>query len=124
MKNGNLSDRPSPAIAFRFEGILKTQTGQLNRAGKAKVEDIFNKRDCNIYIVTTEDDRKAKLFCIKWGIPYAHIVVADSKLEIPLICLENKLLRYYDSDKDIVSNVKARAQHVTDAFIFDTVEVA
>lgn len=124
MKGGDLSADPAPGIGVRFELVLKTQEGRLNRAGKSFLFDLWRDLDINVYIYTTGDRRKAMAFCLKWGIPYTQVIDVETTLEIPLLCMEAQLSTYYDADKDILANVTARAGHITKAELFDKEELA
>lgn len=110
MRGGDLSYDLAPGIGFRFERVVKTEEGKLNRAAKAYMEQVIGKTDSNIYIITTEDERKALLFLVKWKIPYSRLIKADSELEIAQICVENTLLTYYDYDLHVLNNVRSRGK--------------
>lgn len=110
MRGGNISNDVAPAIGFRFERLIKTEEGKLNRHVKGYIEQVLGDLDLNVYIITTNGQRKALSFCYKWGIPYTRIIQADSVLEIPDIANENTLLTYYDLDLDVVQNVNSRAR--------------
>lgn len=110
MRGGNISNDIAPAIGFRFERLIKTEEGKLNRHVKGYIEQVIGDLDLNVYIITTNGQRKALSFCYKWGIPYTRIIQADSLLEIPEIVNENSLLTYYDLDLDVVQNVNSRGR--------------
>lgn len=107
MKGGDLSNEVAPTLAIRFERVLRTEEGKLNRSAKAYLQSLRN-IDINVVIITTKDSRKAAAFCYKWGIPYQRIVECDSTLEIPQVCREMDVLTYYDFDIEILQNVNSR----------------
>lgn len=123
MKFGDLSNELAPGLGFRFERVLKTKEGKLNRAAKAYIESV-GRLDVNVYIITTGDERKARLFLYKWGVVYYRLIQADSLLEIPDICNENKLLTYYDTDVNVLQNVRARGRERVEAKLWTAQEVS
>lgn len=123
MKGGDISNDPAPAMGIRFERVIKTSEGKLNRTAKAFIETL-GRLECNIHIITTEDPRRCMAFLVKWRVPFTRVIGADSTLEIPDICREQHLLTYYDLDKDILQNVNSRGAGDIEVKLFDQVEVA
>lgn len=107
MRDGDLSNDIAPGIGMRFEGVIKTDEGKLNRAAKAYLLSI-SRLDVNVFIITTGDTRRCMAFCLKWGVPYYRVIDASSIHEIPTIVREMNLLTYYDSEKTILQNVNSR----------------
>lgn len=107
MRNGDLSNEIAPTVGMRFERVIKTGEGKLNRSAKAYLQSI-NRLDINVVIITTGADRLAAAFCYKWGVPYFRVVPAESPLEIPDIVREMNMMTYYDLDTDILQNVNSR----------------
>lgn len=110
MLRGDLTNEPAPGVGIRFERVVKTEEGKLNNSVKSHLQYIVRNVDANIYIITTENSRKAAAFCVKWGVPYRQIVEAVSDLEIPDICNHMELLQYYDLDQRVVQNVNSRSR--------------
>lgn len=110
MRGGDLSNELAPIVGMRFEGVVKTGGGKLNRAAKAFAQNLVMNAGYNIYIITTGNHRKALMFCVKWGFPWTQVLEADSVLEIPDICIENELRSYYDVDDQVLSNVRGRGK--------------
>lgn len=123
MRQGDLSQDLAPAVGFRFERLIRTEQGKLNKAVKGFIQNVLGRLDSNVYIITTEDERKAIAFCVKWGVPYTRVIQADSLLEIPDICIENHLVSYYDYDTHVLQNVRARGKERTDAIQWTQQEV-
>lgn len=123
MRGGDLSNHPAPSVAVRYEEVIRTHDGALNRAAKAYLQNLWRELNVNVHILTTESARRAMAFCVKWGVPYTK-VIETNPLEIPLLCLENEYATYYDRDKEVLSNVDARASHVTRTQFFEGLEVA
>lgn len=123
MKLGDLSNEVAPAVGIRFEHVIRTGDGKLNRSAKAFLETLL-RMDSNVYIITTGPERKAMSFLFKWAVPYTRVIEAESLIEIPLICNEHALLTYYDVDNDILQNVRARGKERTKAALWTAREVA
>lgn len=107
---GDITNDPAPGFGIRFERAIKTEEGHLNRSVKRYLHHVARSIDANIYLITTENPRKAAAFCVKWGVPYRQIVEAASDLEIPDICNEMELVQYYDLDQRVVQNVNSRSR--------------
>lgn len=108
MKWGDISNEPAPAIGIRFEEIIRRgDDGKLNRTGKAFCERLVG-RDVALVLFTTGTTRKAQAYSYKWGVPYNGICAVDSVLELVQVCIEQKLIQYWDTDKDILSKINAR----------------
>lgn len=107
MRHGDLSNELAPAIGIRFEGVIKTEEGKLNKAAKAFLSS-RSLQDINTYIITTGARRSALAFCVKWHIPYTDIIQADSTLEVPDIVREHDMIQYWDTDNLILQNVNSR----------------
>lgn len=123
MRGGDLSNDLAPAIGIRFERVLRTEEGRLNKAAKAFIERISSV-DANIFIVTTGDRRKALAFLTKWRVLFSQVVQADSTLEIPDICREQDFITYYDLDKAIIQNLNTRGNKKTKGELWTLVEVS
>lgn len=123
MLHGELSNETAPGVGMRFERVIKTEEGKLNRSAKAYLQSI-NRLDVNLYIITTGDRRKVLAFLVKWGVPYYEVVSADSLFEIADICRELELLTYYDVDKDVLHNVGKRGKIPTKGELWTGYEVA
>lgn len=123
MRQGDLSSDLAPAVGFRFERLIRTEEGKLNKHVKGFIQNILGNLDANVYIITTNDERKAVAFCWKWGVTYTRLIKADSPLEIPVIANENDLITYYDVDNDIVQNVNSRAKEGVKAELWTSREV-
>lgn len=108
MKGGDLSNESAPGMGVRFEKVIKTEEGKLNKSLKGYLQYVTRSVDVNIFVITTNDRRRALAFLTKWGVPYNEVIEADSSLEIPDIVRENNLLTYFDLDKELLSNIKAR----------------
>lgn len=124
MRGGDLSNEVAPTIGMRFERVLRTEEGRLNRSAKAYLESLSRGLGVNVCILTTGDHRKARAFCYKWSIPYNEIVECESTLEIPDVCREKDLLTYYDYDVHILQNVNSRGYGKVDAKQWTAVEVS
>lgn len=124
MRAGDISNEVAPAVGIRFERVIRTEEGKLNRAAKAWIQAIIGELDCNVYIITTADERKARSFLYKWNVPYTRVIEAVSTLEIPDITRENELLTYHDIDLDILQNVRARGAKQTEAKQWTVVEIS
>lgn len=109
MKGGDLSNELAPPTGIRFERLIKTEEGKLNRPLKGFIQNIA-RLDTNILIITTGNERLAVSFLVKWGIPYGRVIEAVSTLEIPDIVNETGMLTYYDIDVDVIQNVNSRAR--------------
>lgn len=107
MLGGDLSNEMAAGVGFRFERVIKTEEGKLNKSAKAHIQNIL-RLDVNLYIITTGDFRKAVAFCVKWGVPYSRILEAAGPLEIPDIVRENDMLTYYDMDQFVLQNINSR----------------
>lgn len=123
MKHGDLSIDLAPAVGFRFERLIKTEEGRLNKSVKAFIENVIGHLDANVYIITSGNERKCRAFLLKWGIVYTRVIEAESPLEIPSICIENRLATYYDYDLDILQNVRARGKDRVEAIQWTMQEV-
>lgn len=123
MRGGDISNEPAPAMGIRFERVIKTDEGKLNRAAKAYLERLAS-MDLTIYIITTGDKRKCLSFLVKWGVVYNNVVEADSLLEISDIARENQFITYYDVDTDVLHNVRSRGQNRTAAELWEHYEIA
>lgn len=122
MRNGDLSDEIAPGIGLRFEGIVKTEEGKLNRSAKAYLQSIA-RLDVNVYLITTGDPRRCMAFCVKWGVLGYKVINVTSTLEIPDVVREMGLLTYYDIDDNILANVRSRGQNRVEALRWETFEV-
>lgn len=109
MLGGDISNETAPGVGVRFERIIRTQQGRLNRSAKAYLQSLVQ-LDVNIHIITTGDSRKCMAFCAKWAVPYSKVIAAESDLEIPDIVNENVFIYYYDVDKNLLSNVNSRSR--------------
>lgn len=107
MRGGDLSNELAATVGMRFERVIKTEEGKLNRSAKAYLQSI-NRLDVNVVIITTGPVRLAASFCLKWGVPYFRIIPAESPLEVPDIVREMDMINYYDIDRDILQNVNSR----------------
>lgn len=107
MRGGDLSNEIAPAIAMRFERVIKTEEGKLNKAAKAYLQTI-HRIDVNVYIITTGPERKAIAFLMKWGVPYFRVIECTSTLEIADVCREMDVLTYYDYDVELLNNINSR----------------
>lgn len=107
MKGGNLSNELAATVGIRFERLVKTEEGKLNKDLKGYLQAVM-KLDINVYVITTGAPRKAMAFMTKWQVPYNQVVAADSTLEIPDIVRENDMVSYYDVDTHIVQNINSR----------------
>lgn len=123
MKYGDLSREAAASIGVRFEGVIKTQEGKLNRAAKSFLERL-EQLDVMLYVITSGDYRKCLAFLVKWNVPYNKVISVDSLFEIADVCREQEFISYYDADKDIVYNVKSRGKERVAAEIWDKFEVA
>lgn len=123
MRGGDISDEIAPGFGIRFERVIKTDEGKLNRAAKAYLLSI-QRLDANIFILTTGDPRRAMAFCSKWGVPYFQIIGADSELELADICREKALVTYYDMDDRVLQNVRSRGMERVEAKLWTSVEVS
>lgn len=110
MKFGDLSNDLAPIVGFRFEKVIKKSDGKLNKQVKSYMQDVLLKTGCNLYILTTGDRKKALSFCVKYNIPWTQVIEIDSVLEIPEVCIENKMIVYYDNDGEVVYNVNSRGK--------------
>jgi hypothetical protein len=108
MKGGDIDNDLAPGVGIRFEGIIKSAEGKLNQTARGYLVGITRTVDCNVYIITTQSERLAAAFCLKWGVPYHRIIPAVSELEIPDICRAMELLTYYDVDQRVLTNINAR----------------
>lgn len=108
---------------MRFEGAIKTDEGKLNRAAKAYLEKIQD-LELTIFVLTTGDYRKCLAYLVKWGIPYHEVIAVDSLFEIADICREHKFVTYYDTDKDVLYNVRTRGKEQVSAELWDKYEVS
>lgn len=113
MRSGDLSNELGYIVGIRYEAVLYN-FGKVNQPGKAFLENLFQ-TSCNIYLLTLLDERKAKAWCYKWGCPYTQLIQAESLLEIPEICVANKMLAYYDTDDRVLEAVRARGNPRTEA---------
>lgn len=113
MRHGNISNELAPSVGMRFERVIKTEEGKLNRAAKAFLSSKAL-ADINTYIITTGEYRKALAFCVKWHIPYTAIIKADSTLEVPDIVREHDMVQYWDTDINILQNVNSRGSGKVD----------
>lgn len=120
MRGGDLSNEQAAGLGMRFERVIKTEEGKLNRAAKAYLQTIM-RLDVNVFIITTGDFRKAVAFCVKWGIPYTRVVEAAGTLEIPDIVRENDLVTYYDLDQFVLQNINSRGHGKVDAKLWTQV---
>lgn len=107
MRGGDLSNELAPAIGFRFEEVIKTAEGKLNRAAKGFIEQV-GRLNTNIYIITTGPQRKALAFIVKWGIPYTHVIEAETRLEVADIAREHDLITFFDVDTEVILNLNTR----------------
>lgn len=123
MRAGDISDEVAPAIGLRFERVIKTEEGKLNRSAKAYLLSIA-RLDVNIHILTTGDPRRCMAFCLKWGVPYHRVIGCESTLEIPDVCREQDLLTFYDMDKTILQNINSRGYGKIEAKQWTSVEVS
>lgn len=121
MRGGDLSNQLAPYVGIRFERIIKTDEGQLNRSAKAYMERILGK-EVNL-VVISNDKRKALAFLTKWHIPYTQVLQADSRFEIPRLCQEWKLISYFDVDPDTIQDVNSLSRE-TVAQLWESYEVA
>lgn len=123
MRSGDISNEPASAVGMRFERVIKTEEGKLNRSAKAHLQ-YLGRLNINRYVITTGDSRKAIAFLYKWDVPYFRVISADSTLEIPEIVREHDMLAYYDADREIVNNVNSRGHGKVDAKLWTSVEVS
>lgn len=107
MLKGELSNELAPAVGVRFERILKTEEGKLNKQGKGFLEKLMG-LDINTYIITTQDRRRVMAFLAKWRVPYTNVFEADTKYEIPDIAREQDMITYYDVDVPVLQNINTR----------------
>lgn len=121
MRGGDLSNELAPYVGIRFERVIKTEEGLLNRAAKAYIEKIL-RTDVNL-VVITNDRRKALAFLTKWHVPYTQVVQADSRFEIPRICAEWNLISYFDVEPDAIQDVNSISRS-TAAQMWEHYEVA
>lgn len=110
MKGGDLSNDLAPIVAIRFERLIKTEEGKLNKHMKGFIQKLIGRLDVNVYIITTGNARKCLAFLVKWGVPFSRVLQADSTLEVPDIVNENYVITYYDVDTDMIQNVNSRAR--------------
>ncbi len=82
MRDGDLSNELAATIGMRFDRVIKTEEGKLNRSAKAYLLSI-NRLDVNCVLITTGSDRLAASFCFKWGVPYFRIVQATHLSKFP-----------------------------------------
>lgn len=121
MRGGDLSSDIAPSVGIRFERVIKTEEGRLNRSAKAYLQSLL-RLDVNVYIITLGDSRRCMAFCAKWGVPYTRVIGADSTLEIPDIVRENDLLSYYDMDETILQNVNSRGTGKVEVKLWTVIE--
>lgn len=122
MRNGDLGNELAPSVGCRFERVIKTDEGKLNRSAKAYLETI-GRSLCNVYIITTGDRRKCMSFCAKWGVPYFQVIEAETTFEISDVVREHDMLYYYDMDREILQNVNSRGQGKVKAQLWTSVEL-
>lgn len=121
MKHGDLSNEIAPGVGIRFENIIKTEEGVLNKAAKSYLE-VLSGVDVMIYVLTTGEERKTMAFLYKWAVPYNKVLAVDSLFEIADVCREQKFISYYDVDRDVLHNVRSRGQQRTAAEYWDQYE--
>lgn len=107
MKDGDLSNEIAPIVGIRFERVLKTEEGKLNKKAKGFIESFMN-LDVNVYILTMTDSRKTMAFLTKWAVPYNKVISVDSPFEVADVVREHDMLYYYDVDRDVLQNVNSR----------------
>lgn len=110
MKFGDLSNKLAPIIGFRFENVIRKEDGKLNTAASAFIQDRVLATGCNVYIITSGERRKALAFCVKYNVQWTQVIEVDSILEIPEVCIANKMLIYYDTNKEVLYNINARGK--------------
>lgn len=110
MRGGNLSNELAPAMGIRFENIIKTVDGKLNRAAKAYLEKL-DSQDIRLVVITT-DKRRALAFMTKWRVPYSQVLEAESSYEIAELCRENDFIFYFDVDTDVLHSVRSRGPKI------------
>lgn len=108
MRGGDLSNEPATSVGIRFERVIKTSEGKLNRSAKAHMEHMSGSIDVNIYVYTTGDRRTAMAFLVKWGVPYRDVIGVDSDLELAEVVREMDLMTYYDIDRNVLQNINSR----------------
>lgn len=124
MRGGDLSNEVAPAMGIRFERVVKTEEGRLNKALKGYLQSLSRSVDVNVYIISTTERRKALSFLLKWAVPYNEVIHADSLIEIPDIVREHNMLTYYDLDRNVVQNVNSRGSGKIDAKLWTLVQVS
>lgn len=107
MRGGDLSNEIAPGIGIRFERIIKTEEGRLNKKAKGFLEDLASV-EYNVYIITTGDRRKCLQFLTKWRIPYSDVFAAETDYEVADIVREHDMLTYWDIDREMLNSVNSR----------------
>lgn len=113
MLGGDLDNTLAPSIGIRFERVIKTEEGKLNKAAKGFLESLDVWSRANFYIITTAETRKCLAFLVKWRVPYNKVIGVESSLEIPDVARENDFIVYYDLDKDVLQNINTRGNKKT-----------
>lgn len=107
MRYGDLSTELAPCFGVRFEKVIKTDEGRVNKGAKAFLEQVAA-LDVILVIITTGDARKAMAFMVKWNVPFTRVIAADSFFEVADLVRENDMMTYYDADRDVLNNVNSR----------------
>lgn len=108
MRGGNLSNRSARGVGIRFEHVLYDH-GKVNQPGRAFIESLVA-QGLNIYLLTLNDERKSKAWCVRHNIAYTYLFQCDSTLEIAEVAQEHGLLAYYDTDDRVLEAVASRGR--------------
>lgn len=117
MRFGDISNERAAGMGIRFELIVRGQDGSLNKQGKGFLERLASS-EFNIYVITTGDKRKTLAYLAKWNVPYNYVLDAETLFEIADLCIEHKLIQYYDTDTHVVSNVISRGKQRTEGVLW------
>lgn len=120
MLNGDIGNELAPSVGCRFERVIRTEEGKLNRSAKAYLETI-GRTISNVYLITTGDRRKCMAFCIKWAVPYFQVIECQSTLEIADVVREHDMLYYYDMDVPVLQNVNSRGAGKVEAKLWTSI---
>lgn len=108
MRGGNLSNETARGVGVRFEHVLY-DFGKVNPPGRAFIEKLVA-QGLNIYLLTLNDERKSKAWCVRHNIAYTHLFQCESTLEIAEVAQEHGLLAYYDTDDRVLEAVASRGK--------------